>query len=52
MVLLILEFGPYLEVLDYVVDTSVTNFVFGLQWDNLCGKILKNKIGEKIWLYL
>ena len=22
---------PYLEVLDYVVDTSVTNFVFGLQ---------------------
>ncbi len=23
--------GPYLEVLDYVVDTSVTNFVFGLQ---------------------
>ena len=22
---------PYLEVLDYVVDTSVTNFVLGLQ---------------------
>ena len=23
--------APYMEVLDYVVDTSVTNFVFGLQ---------------------
>lgn len=23
---------PYLEVLDYVVDTSVTNYVIGLQW--------------------